>query len=110
MGFVGDGGYIEVLGSDGDDPLGGADFDAAVAHWLRLIVLRSTKVSDRAMDDGSRWSGVKGKADSRWWFLCSGASSHLRSSCSLPVALVVRPSSWQWHRIVSFVGIIPHDE
>ncbi|KAL7573056.1 hypothetical protein ACA910_018745 [Epithemia clementina (nom. ined.)] len=28
-------GYVDVLGSDGDDRLGGADFDAAVAHyWL----------------------------------------------------------------------------
>lgn len=32
--YVGEGGYIEVLGSDGDEQLGGADFDAAVAHWL----------------------------------------------------------------------------
>ena len=32
--YIGDGGYIEVLGSDGDEQLGGADFDAAVAHWL----------------------------------------------------------------------------
>ena len=27
-------GYCEVMGSDGDDQLGGADFDAAVAHYL----------------------------------------------------------------------------
>lgn len=27
-------GYVEVMGSDGDDNLGGADFDAAVAHFL----------------------------------------------------------------------------
>ena len=32
--YIGDGGYIDVLGSDGDEQLGGADFDAAVAHWL----------------------------------------------------------------------------
>jgi len=32
--FIGEGGNIEVLGSDGDEQLGGADFDAAVAHWL----------------------------------------------------------------------------
>ncbi|KAL3769185.1 hypothetical protein ACHAW5_000655 [Stephanodiscus triporus] len=32
--YVGEGGYIEVLGSDGDERLGGADFDAAVARWL----------------------------------------------------------------------------
>lgn len=32
--YVGEGGFIEVLGSDGDEQLGGADFDAAVAHWL----------------------------------------------------------------------------
>lgn len=32
--YVGEGGYIDVLGSDGDERLGGADFDAAVAHWL----------------------------------------------------------------------------
>ncbi|KAL3807163.1 hypothetical protein ACHAXA_011364 [Cyclostephanos tholiformis] len=32
--YVGEGGYIDVLGSDGDEQLGGADFDAAVAHWL----------------------------------------------------------------------------
>jgi len=32
--YVGEGGYIEVLGSDGDEQLGGADFDAAVSHWL----------------------------------------------------------------------------
>lgn len=32
--YIGDGGHIEVLGSDGDEQLGGADFDAAVAHWL----------------------------------------------------------------------------
>lgn len=29
-----DGGYIEVIGNDGDNHLGGADFDAAVAHLL----------------------------------------------------------------------------
>lgn len=27
-------GYVDVMGSDGDDRLGGADFDAAVAHFL----------------------------------------------------------------------------
>ena len=27
-------GYVEVMGSDGDENLGGADFDAAVAHFL----------------------------------------------------------------------------
>lgn len=27
-------GYVEVMGSDGDDRLGGADFDAAIAHLL----------------------------------------------------------------------------
>lgn len=32
--YMGDGGYIDVLGSDGDEALGGADFDAAVAHRL----------------------------------------------------------------------------
>lgn len=32
--YVGEGGYTEVLGSDGDEKLGGVDFDAAVAHWL----------------------------------------------------------------------------
>lgn len=32
--YIGEGGYIEVLGSDGDEQLGGADFDAAVSHWL----------------------------------------------------------------------------
>lgn len=32
--YISEGGYIEVLGSDGDEQLGGADFDAAVAHWL----------------------------------------------------------------------------
>ncbi|EED94663.1 HSP70 domain-containing protein, partial [Thalassiosira pseudonana CCMP1335] len=32
--YVGEGGFIDVLGSDGDEQLGGADFDAAVAHWL----------------------------------------------------------------------------
>jgi len=32
--YIGEGGYIDVLGSDGDEQLGGADFDAAVAHWL----------------------------------------------------------------------------
>lgn len=32
--FIGEGGNIEVIGSDGDEQLGGADFDAAVAHWL----------------------------------------------------------------------------
>ena len=31
---VADGGFVDVLGSDGDDRLGGADFDAAVAHLL----------------------------------------------------------------------------
>lgn len=31
---VAEGGYVEVMGSDGDDNLGGADFDAAVAHIL----------------------------------------------------------------------------
>ncbi len=29
-----DGGYVEVIGNDGDNRLGGADFDAAVAHSL----------------------------------------------------------------------------
>ncbi len=29
-----DGGYIEVIGNDGDNHLGGADFDAAIAHFL----------------------------------------------------------------------------
>ena len=29
-----DGGYVEVIGNDGDNRLGGADFDAAVAHYL----------------------------------------------------------------------------
>ena len=32
--YGGEGGYIDVLGSDGDEQLGGADFDAAVAHCL----------------------------------------------------------------------------
>ncbi|KAL7529333.1 hypothetical protein ACHAWF_002940 [Thalassiosira exigua] len=32
--YVGEGGYVEVLGSDGDEGLGGADFDAGVARWL----------------------------------------------------------------------------
>lgn len=32
--YIGEGGNIEVFGSDGDEQLGGADFDAAVAHWL----------------------------------------------------------------------------
>jgi len=32
--YISEGGYIEVLGSDGDEQLGGADFDAAIAHWL----------------------------------------------------------------------------
>jgi molecular chaperone DnaK (HSP70) len=27
-------GYVDVMGSDGDDRLGGADFDAAIAHYL----------------------------------------------------------------------------
>lgn len=31
---VSDGGYVEVMGSEGDDELGGADFDSAVAHYL----------------------------------------------------------------------------
>ena len=32
---VSQGGYVDVMGSDGDDRLGGADFDAAVAqYWL----------------------------------------------------------------------------
>ena len=31
---VSDGGYVDVMGSDGDNRLGGADFDAAVAHAL----------------------------------------------------------------------------
>jgi len=29
-------GYVEVMGSDGDDRLGGADFDAAIAHLLAV--------------------------------------------------------------------------
>lgn len=29
-----DGGYVEVIGNDGDNSLGGADFDAVVAHHL----------------------------------------------------------------------------
>jgi molecular chaperone DnaK (HSP70) len=32
--YIGEGGYIDVLGSDGDERLGGADFDASVARWL----------------------------------------------------------------------------
>jgi len=31
---VSDGGYVEVMGSDGDNSLGGVDFDVAVAHSL----------------------------------------------------------------------------
>ena len=31
---VSEGGYVEVMGSDGDNQLGGADFDAAIAHFL----------------------------------------------------------------------------
>lgn len=31
-------GFVDVMGSDGDDRLGGADFDAAIArHWLELV-------------------------------------------------------------------------
>ena len=29
-----DGGYVEVIGNDGDNRLGGADFDAAIAHAM----------------------------------------------------------------------------
>jgi molecular chaperone DnaK (HSP70) len=32
-----DGGYVEVMGNDGDNHLGGADFDATVAHSLLEI-------------------------------------------------------------------------
>jgi molecular chaperone DnaK (HSP70) len=35
---VAEGGYIDVVGSDGDENLGGADFDAAVARgWLQNV-------------------------------------------------------------------------
>jgi len=32
--YVSDGGYVEVMGSDGDNSLEGVDFDTAVAHEL----------------------------------------------------------------------------
>lgn len=32
--YVSDGGYVDVMGSDGDNSLGGVDFDVAVAHSL----------------------------------------------------------------------------
>ena len=32
--YVSDGGYVEVMGSDGDNSLGGVDFDTVVAHEL----------------------------------------------------------------------------
>ena len=43
-----DGGFVDVLGSDGDDRLGGADFDAAVAHLLL----------DKHKDVMKRWDNV----------------------------------------------------
>ena len=56
-------GFVDVMGSDGDDRLGGADFDAAVAHFLlekrggNEIVQRTTK--DLHQLEGS----TKGVAD-----------------------------------------------
>lgn len=43
---VSDGGYVDVMGSDGDNRLGGADFDAAVAHALmkRMVGIRPFSV------------------------------------------------------------------
>jgi len=46
-------GFVDVMGSDGDDRLGGADFDAAVAHFLlekrggNAIVTRTARVLDK---------------------------------------------------------------
>lgn len=54
--YVGEGGYIDVLGNDGDERLGGADFDSAVARWLleerggwgyvRGVAASVTKIAD----------------------------------------------------------------
>jgi len=50
-----EGGYVEVMGNDGDNRLGGADFDAIIAHSLlemnggmgRMIVERVTRALRR---------------------------------------------------------------
>jgi molecular chaperone DnaK (HSP70) len=42
-------GYVEVMGSDGDENLGGADFDAAVAHYLLDGVQGKRKEVNRVM-------------------------------------------------------------
>lgn len=60
--YIGEGGFIEVLGSEGDEQLGGADFDAAVAHWLLEkhggdivvdVVSQSIKAIEKRILDGA---------------------------------------------------------
>ncbi|KAL3787188.1 hypothetical protein HJC23_010198 [Cyclotella cryptica] len=55
--YVGEGGFIDVLGSDGDEQLGGADFDSAVAHWLMEkgggnTIVHTVTSSVRAIEKG----------------------------------------------------------
>ncbi len=45
-----DGGYIEVIGNDGDNHLGGADFDAAVAHLLLEVDTNSGSRGDKVIE------------------------------------------------------------
>lgn len=51
-------GFVDVMGSDGDDRLGGADFDAAVAHFLlqqkdgQVIVDRISKQLEALQEPG----------------------------------------------------------
>lgn len=59
--YIGEGGYIDVLGSDGDERLGGADFDAAVARWL--------------LDERNGWDYVQGVAASVSMIVDSVSSS-----------------------------------
>ena len=59
---VSDGGYVDVMGSDGDNQLGGADFDAAVARALldkdgisdimRRVTDSLLRIEARLKDDG----------------------------------------------------------
>lgn len=45
-------GFVDVMGSDGDDRLGGTDFDAAIAHYLLLLQPQPPQDDDNGGDGG----------------------------------------------------------
>lgn len=67
--YIGEGGYIEVLGSDGDEQLGGADFDTAVAHWLlekkggeeivQAVMASVARIEESVLNDSSEATDVE---------------------------------------------------